>query len=325
MRRCLGFCVVGMLVALGGGAACGDGTEVPANNAVVVPRIEQAGAPEALIVTAGDSKVALTWNAPASEGGGHIVGYTVWVFEEGKAARSIAVPGRGTSAEVTGLVNGKPYSFCVAATNSLGDGPQSPRSAAVRPRVVPNAPRDITNVSTDRKVVLSWLPPEPNGMPIVSYTVTVIDRGTETDVATQTVTETTATFTGLTNGVEYIARVVANNEVVGGTPLRSGIFHTSTIPSIAIVKKIEFLHDDGKPARIRLEFEVEDTGGGDQLGFGIYSYFRGTEIGYTGTGNHYLEQPVYANLSGTYRFVVNAFNEAGQGPTAAAVEITPYP
>ncbi|MBU8899116.1 fibronectin type III domain-containing protein [Corallococcus sp. M34] len=325
MRRCLGFSVVGMLVALGGGTACGDGTEVPANNAVVVPHIEQAGAPESLTVTAGDSRVSLSWNAPASEGGGHIVGYTVWVFEEGKAARSLPVPGRGTTAEVTGLVNGRPYTFCVAATNSLGDGPQSARSAAVRPRVVPNAPRDITDLSTNQKVVLSWLPPEPNGMPIVSYTVTVIHRATNKDVATQTVTELTATFTGLTNGVEYLARVVANNEVVGGTPLLSAVFHPRTIPSVAIINKVVFLHDDGKPPRIRLEFAVADTGGGDQLGFGVYIQFRGADIGYTGTGDHFVEQPVYPNDPGTYRFVVNAFNEAGQGPSAEAIEVTPYP
>ena len=80
--------------------------------------------------------VALTWTAPASNGGAAITDYTV--------QSALSPPGTSwttfthaastaTSITVTGLTNGQAYVFRVAAVNTVGTGSYSTTSAAVTP------------------------------------------------------------------------------------------------------------------------------------------------------------------------------------------------
>ena len=91
----------------------------------------RAGAPTG---TAGDGSVALTWAAPASDGGSAITDYvveysandTTWsTFVDGTSALS--------SATVTGLANATTYRFRVTARNDVADGVVSTASATVTP------------------------------------------------------------------------------------------------------------------------------------------------------------------------------------------------
>lgn len=133
MKSRIGWCAVGLL-ALVGATGCGEGYEVPENNAVVVPGISRAGKPTDVVATPGDAQVSLTWKAPEDTGDTRLLGYTVWIFEEGKLGRTQALKSTETSATIKDLTNGTPYSFMVAATNPLGDGPQSVRSETVTPQ-----------------------------------------------------------------------------------------------------------------------------------------------------------------------------------------------
>ncbi|GEM_PF-1132412 len=79
----------------------------------------------------GDGAVALSWTAPANNGGDSIVSYTVSCNPSCPLASGLT--STGTSTTVSGLTDGTSYTFTVAATNTVGTGAQSSASIAVTP------------------------------------------------------------------------------------------------------------------------------------------------------------------------------------------------
>ena len=91
--------------------------------AAIVPTTPTIGT-----ATAGNAQAAVTFTAPASDGGSVITGYTVTSSPGGITATGSASP-----ISVTGLTNGTAYTFTVAATNSAGTGSASGASNSVTP------------------------------------------------------------------------------------------------------------------------------------------------------------------------------------------------
>ena len=86
---------------------------------------------------------------------------------------------------------------------------------------VPDSPADLTAVSGNTQVSLSWTASAANGSPIVSYVIeystTGIDPWTPfTRPVGEAPTATSTTVTGLTNGQGYWFRVAANNALSQG-------------------------------------------------------------------------------------------------------------
>ena len=150
----------------------------------------RAGAPTG---TAGDGSVALTWAAPASDGGSAITDYvveysandTTWsTFVDGTSALS--------SATVTGLANATTYRFRVTARNDVADGVVSTASATVTPA----APTTTTTMTTTTTVA----PTTTTVAPTTTTTTTLAPTPTTTTVApttTTTLAPTTTTTTTL--------------------------------------------------------------------------------------------------------------------------------
>jgi acid phosphatase len=88
------------------------------------------GTPTGATATAGKKSAAVSWTAPADNGGCAITGYQV-AASPGTATASVS--GTTTTATVTGLVAGTSYTFTVSATNCIGTGPASAPSNAVVP------------------------------------------------------------------------------------------------------------------------------------------------------------------------------------------------
>jgi titin len=110
----------------------GDGIVSDAVNAtpVTVP-----GAPTALSAAGGNTRIDLSWTAPASNGGSAITSYTVEYTPSGGSPVTVSTGSNSTSYPITGLTNGTAYTVRVAAVSAVGTGAYTAASAAVTPAV----------------------------------------------------------------------------------------------------------------------------------------------------------------------------------------------
>jgi predicted phage tail protein len=194
---------------------------------VVVPAT-LAGPPTALKATRGNGEVQLTWKAPASAGGAAIGTYLLQTSENGGKTWSTVVRERSTSttATIAGLVNGRPYTFRVAAVNDVGSGPFTQTSPAVVPATMPGVPTKLAVVRAKDRVTLSWVAPlETGGSPIVDYDFQWSSDGGATwrRVGHKPSTKTTATIRGLPGGIALAFRVAAVNAVGAGSLVETTI------------------------------------------------------------------------------------------------------
>ncbi len=188
---------------------------------IATPPPTAPGAPTAVTGSPANGSVALTWTAPASDGGSPITGYQITPYAGTTAQTAVLTKSAGTSYTVTGLTNGTAYTFTVAAINTVGTGPPSGASAPVTPAVpvasLPGAPTGVTATPANSGAILSWTAPASNGgNAVTDYRITPHTGTTAlTPVLTQSAA-TTYTVNGLTNGTAYTFTVAAINGVGAG-------------------------------------------------------------------------------------------------------------
>jgi len=167
----------------------------------------------------GKTSANVSWSAPPS--GGTVTGYTVTPRIDGVAQSPTVVSGSPplTTTTVTGLTNGTTYTFTVAAFNPNGSAPDSPASNTVTPltAVSPAPPTSVTAKPATQSALVAWTTPASDGdSPITSYTITAYGGSPAQTPVTTPAPATSATVSGLTNGVSYAFTVVANNAIGGG-------------------------------------------------------------------------------------------------------------
>jgi hypothetical protein len=113
------------------------------------------------------------------------------------------------------LVNGNSYSFRVSTKTSIATGSSTEITGGPAvPHTVPNAPVLNTPTSGNGSIGITWSAPDNGGKPISDYVVQY-KRASRTDWTTYTdgtSTATSATITGVNNGVSYVVRVAAVNQ-----------------------------------------------------------------------------------------------------------------
>jgi hypothetical protein len=190
--------------AAGSGAASIPATVTP---------IGPPGAPTSIVAKPGDAIATVTWNAPASDGGSPITGYSVNCVS---ADASVSVSADASPLVLTGLTNGTAWSCSVTAINAVGAGRAS-AAKQVTPRRTPDAPTAVTAIAHSRSAQLTWAAPAfDGGAPITGYVATC-NAGTVVRTARVGATATTATVGGLTNGTAYTCTVSATNAAGKGT------------------------------------------------------------------------------------------------------------
>ena len=114
------------------------------------PEAQAPGAPRNLRATTGNSgELAVSWDAPSSDGGAEITGYRVqWKESSGSwdtPANVSETAVTGTAHTITGLTDGTEYDVQVRAVNSEGTGEASSEAAAT-----PVNPTPLTATTHDK-------------------------------------------------------------------------------------------------------------------------------------------------------------------------------
>ena len=196
-RRMLGF------VLVAGMAAATVAVVTPAGAAATKP-----GAPGRPTATSGDKSARLSWSAP-SNGGSKITNYLVTPYLGAKAQTTVSFRSNKTSEVLSGLKNGKTYTFKVAAHNALGTGKQSAASKSVTIGV-PSAPSRVVAAGGNAQATVTWKAPNSPGSAISGYIVTPY-VGAVAQPPHVYGASTSAVVVGLSNAKSYGFRVAARN------------------------------------------------------------------------------------------------------------------
>jgi titin len=309
--------------------AAGNGAYSSASSAVTP--FTASGAPTSLATTSGVSQVVLSWTAPASNGGDLITDYTVQFSSDSGSSWTTFSDSvsASTSATVTGLTNGTPYVFRVAAVNAAGTGLFSSASGSASPRTTPDAPSSVVATVGNGQVSLSWTVPAFNGGSVVTdYSIEYsTDASVWTSFTDGISTLRAATVTNLTNGVGYFFRVSAINTVgssVASAP--SSPVTPRTVPTAPVITQI----NTGN-ALLTVAFSAAGDGGNP-----IATYQYSTDGGATwqtrtvgSTASPLMISALSTNgttalTNGTvYSVQLRAINSAGTGSASASVSANP--
>ncbi len=162
---------------------------------------------------------AVSWTAPASNGGMGISKYTVTSSTGSKTCTATATPPAtpATTCTVTGLTNGTNYTFTVTATNASGTSAASVAGpvGGVVPSAVPSTPSapTVTVAGLNGQANLTWTAPSNQGSALTQYTLNPTPACPSCTGLTVTGSPpaTSTTVGGLTNGTSYTFTLVATN------------------------------------------------------------------------------------------------------------------
>src|SRR5437016_511469 len=104
-------------------------------------------APQNLAATGGNAQVALTWQAPASDGGSPIMNYKIYRGLAPTTETLLTTVGNVLTYTDTAVTNGVTYYYQISAVNAAGEGPRS-NEASVTPSPPPPPPPDFSISAT---------------------------------------------------------------------------------------------------------------------------------------------------------------------------------
>ena len=283
-------------------------TCVPTGGGPTVP-----GAPTIGTATAGIGQATVAFNAPASDGGSSISGYTASCVSSGDG---VTRSGTGSSSPimVANLTNGAPYTCTVTATNDVGTGAPSAPSNAFTPVAPtrPGVPGLVTATAGDQRATVSWSAPSSDGgSPIKGYLVVAYVGLSPVRSTIFMSTATTQTMVQLTNGTLYRFRVRAINAAgVGDASKVSNPVTPRTVPGAPTI---------GTAAAGNARATVTWTPPASDGGAPITPYVVTPYVGYwplpSQTFGPSARTATVTGLTNgtTYRFRVQAVNSAGHG------------
>jgi len=290
------------------------------NSAATVPAV-----PSLNTATAGTTMVALSWTAPASDGGSPLTGYKLYRATASGAETLLATLGNVTSYTDSGLSSSATYYYQLTAVNASGESSRSNELSATTtvPTTAPGAPT-LTKASPGNATVsLAWSPPSSNGgSPITNYRIyRATSAGAETLLATLG-DVSSYTDTGLTNGLAYyyvISAVNATGESGRSNELRAG---PATVPGAPTLNSAT-----AGNASVTLSWSKPTATGGTAIT--SYKVYRSTASGgqtvlvttLASTATAYTDTAVSNGT--TYYYKVAAANAKGTGPLSNEKSATP--
>jgi len=183
----------------------------------------------------------------------------------------------------------------------------------------PDPPANVSAAGGPSSAVVSWRAPADNGNPISSYTVTASPGGATATVGGGV---TTATVTGLTNGMAYTFTVAATNAIGSGLPSApSNSVTPATIPDPPAGVLVT-----AGPESASVSFTPPANNGGSAV-----THYTATCSSWTSSGTSSASGPgspivVSGLVAATgYTCTVTATNAVGDSPPSAAFNISTLP
>ena len=181
----------------------------------VQPTTTPPDAPAAPTMSTQSRQMTATWTAPSYTGGSAITDYDVRYRASGTTAwTDIGHTGTGTSATITGLVDGTAYQVQVRAVNSVTPSGNSAWSAAATatPTGPPYRPDQPGLTRGNRSLTVRWTAPADGGSPLTEYRIAYrAGSSGPWTITEQDAPSTSATITGLQNGTAYQVRIRAHS------------------------------------------------------------------------------------------------------------------
>jgi len=167
-------------------------------------------APTSPLASPANSAAHLTWTKPANNGSA-ITSYEITPYLNDVAQPPQHFAPTSTAQTVTGLTNGRTYTFTIAASNADGLGPPSVETEPVTVGA-PTQPTSVTATAGSASATVRWTAPSNNnGSAITSYVITpYLGKAAQTP-HTYKSTATAQIVTGLQSGKTYTFTVVAKN------------------------------------------------------------------------------------------------------------------
>jgi alpha-tubulin suppressor-like RCC1 family protein/fibronectin type 3 domain-containing protein len=291
--------------------ASNAGGSSPASAQVAATPVAPPTVPTGLTAAPGNARVSLSWTAVSGATSYKLRRSTVSGSGYADFAGNTAT---GTTLVNTGLTNGTPYYYVVAAVNAGGSSAWSAQVAAT-PVAPPVAPTGVTAVSGNAQARIAWTA-------VAGATSYKVQRSTVSgsgyaDFAGNTTTALTLTHTGLTNGTVYYYVVYAVN--AGGSSAASA--QVTARPVAPPVAPTGFTAAPGNtqvslswtavPGATSYKVQRSTVSGSGYADF-AGNTTTGTALVNTGLTN-----------GTTYYYVVTASNDGGTSPGSAQAAATP--
>jgi hypothetical protein len=268
---------------------------------------------DAPVATPGSDGVTVSWTPP--DGETTVTGYVVRVEPfDPFVSPAVMYSSSTTSAVVTGLINGSSYTFSVAATNAVGEGPRSAESDPVVSATGLEAPT-IGSATQDGNggIAVSWTAPAADGgSPVTAYVVTAYKGYFPVAVRTFNSIATTQSMTNLVNGTSYRFRVRALNAVGSSaySKVTNAIVAAHQAPQAPT--DVTAVAGDGQAT---VSWSPPALDGGSA----VRAYVVTPYVGYIAHpsfafGSPATTQTIPVTNGKTYRFRVQAENLVGTGP-----------
>ncbi len=205
----------------------------------------QPGVPGRPSAVSGDRSARVSWSAPTN-GGSPISIYLVTPYLGTRAQPTRSFHSNKTSVVVTGLANGRSYTFKVAAHNAVGTGSLSAASKAVTIGV-PSAPSGLSVAPGSAQATVSWRAPANHGHGISTYIVTPYLGTVAQPAQTFHSSATVEIVTGLTDLKSYAFSVAARNAVgTGPQSSPAGPVKPTSALTLSLLTVIDSVHNLNK-------------------------------------------------------------------------------
>ena len=212
--------------AAGDGPATSRSAAIPAAaspNAPPAP-VSVPSAPTSLTVVPGRGYLAVSWRAPATNGGSSITGYTARAHagtSDGPVEGFCTSTAATTGCTIAGLTAATDYVVEVSAANIAGSSSPAVSPPATTPDV-PGAPTAVLAEPATARLAVSWRAPRLNGGDeITGYRVeafTSAGDGEPSATCTSAAPERNCVLKRLKNGTSYYLSVTAVNGLGKGPP-----------------------------------------------------------------------------------------------------------